>query len=169
MKKWIFLIIVIFGLSQFLLGQEENLLKIEGKGEVEIIPEVMKFTLQVSINSEAQKKSLDDLNQVITQITNTLTNIGINPDSIMTESFSVDIMDGRYNPNIETQYIANQILSFKTSSKSETILSILNTISDLDLPIEITNQAELSKRQNDNLEQSLLNHAFKDAEKKQML
>lgn len=166
MRTCIYLFTLIFGLNQILLSQEENILKIEGKGEVEMIPEVMKYTLQVSINSEAQKKSLDDLNQVITQITNTLTDVGINPDSIMTESFNVDIMDGRYNPNIETQYIANQQLSFKSSSKSETILSILNAISDLDLPIEITNQAELSKKQNDSLEQMLLNLAFKDAEQK---
>ena len=166
MKKWIYLITVILGLNQALVSQEENILKIEGKGELEIVPEIMKYTLRVSINSDAQKKSIDNLNQVITNLTKTLTSIGINADSILTESFNVDIMDGRYNPNMETQYIANQQLSFKSSSKSETILSILNAISDLDLPIEISNQAELSKKQNDSLEKNLLSLAFKDAEEK---
>ncbi|PWL31678.1 SIMPL domain-containing protein [uncultured Roseivirga sp.] len=166
MRQLKYLMILFTLISQTLISQEENILKVEGKAEIEVVPEVMKYTLKISISSETHKGSLDTLDLVITRLVNTLTSVGVSSDSILTESFNVEVREGRFNPNIETQYIANQQVILKSNSKSETILSIINAISDLDLPIQIINRAEISKKQSDNVQARLLKEAFNDAKEK---
>lgn len=166
MKQIITSLLLLSCLNFPLLAQESNTLRIEGKAEMEVVPDIMDYKLNLSISTTNQKQSLDSLNQIVNLITQALVDIGLPADSILTEGFNVNTMNARFNPENRIQYTASQNLSFKTSTSSEHILAVINGLADLDIPYNLNNSPQLSKQQSEQVRLELIEAALDDAKEK---
>ncbi|WP_420386910.1 SIMPL domain-containing protein [Roseivirga sp.] len=166
MKQIITSLILLSCLNFPLLAQESNTLRIEGKAEMEVVPEIMEYKLNLNISTTNQKRSLDSLNQIVNMVTRALIDVGLPADSILTEGFNVNTMNDRFNPENGIQYAASQNLSFKTSTRSEHILAVINALADLDIPYNLNNSPQLSKKQSEQVRLALIEAALDDAKEK---
>ncbi len=159
--KQIFFIAALL-VSVGLTAQTDNTLRVEGKGELEVIPDLMKFNLNFNINADSQDESIEELNELMDQVIIELKKAGIHEDSIKTDNFRTNVVDNTYR-NGKNYYTSSQQMHFIIGADSKQIVTILNVLSNVKGSFNFSPSPLLSQGLRERKEKQLAALAFQDA------
>lgn len=157
-----FFLIAALLVSVGLSAQNENTLRVEGKGELEVVPDLMKFNLNFNINADTQDESIKELNELMDQVIIELKKAGIHEDSIKTDNFRTNVVDNTYR-NGKNYFTSSQQMYFIIGAKSEQIVTLLNVLSNVEGSFNFSPSPLLSKELREQKEKELAALAFQNA------
>ncbi len=160
----ILLVALLLPFGLFAQDQEANTLKVQGSAQIEMMPDLFQFDLRFNVTTEAQRLSIDSLNDMTDYMIKCLTKKGkISKDSLKTIGFYTNINDNRHRPEVKTTYTASQTLQLKIGADKEQIIKLLNVIADTNLPVNVNTSSYFSDRAKAKSEETLINAAFENA------
>ncbi|OEK00920.1 hypothetical protein BFP97_05070 [Roseivirga sp. 4D4] len=170
-RTYAILLVVLLPFSLFAQDQEANTLKVQGSAQIEMMPDLFQFDLRFNVTTEAQRQSIDSLNDMTDYMIKCLTKKGkISKDSLKTIGFYTNINDNQYRPEVKTTYTASQTLQLKIGADKEQIIKLLNVIADTNLPVNVNTSSYFSDKAKAKSEEALIKAAFENASRQaQML
>lgn len=158
--------VVLLPFGLFAQDQEANTLKVQGSAQIEMIPDLFQFDLRFNVTTEAQRQSIDSLEDMTNYMIKCLTKKGkISKDSLKTIGFYTNINDNRYRPETKTTYTASQTLQLEIAADKERIIKLLNVIADTNLPVSVNTRSYFSDKAKATSEEALINAAFANAKR----
>jgi uncharacterized protein YggE len=159
--KQIFMIIAL--MTSLGLSAQNNTIRVQGRGEVELIPDLMKFNMNFNINADSQESSLEELNELMDRVIADLNKVGIQEDSIKTDNFRTNVVDNTYRDG-KSYFSSSQQMHFIIGAESDQIVGILNVLSEVEGDFNFSPQPMISGSLRKKKEKELAAIAFKNAQ-----
>lgn len=169
MKKIILsLAVVVFSLSSFAQENQDDVIVIEGKSTVKLVPEEISFTVNLSVKDSNYTRCADMAVEKLAKIKSLFIENGIDEELIKASSYSIREVQ-RHDPQLRKMvfdgYEANIPLTLKTQrdyEKNDLIFSLIkeNVESNFNLSFG------LSQEQRDAVKEKLIELAVQDAREK---
>ncbi|SDR91871.1 SIMPL domain-containing protein [Gramella sp. MAR_2010_147] len=148
-------------------AQTENkskILEIVGSAEISVAPDIGILNINVSEIDLQFDKSINRLNNKSKEISNDLKGLGFEDSAIRTKNFDVRKNTFyRNNKNIDSGYIAKQVIQLKFKNDEKNIGKILKQFSKSNSEFDLNFDFQLSDSLKDNIQKKIIKLATEDA------